>query len=101
MLTRSFATPAAFSAWLGKNHDKSPGLWLKLAKKASSTASISYAEAVEVLLIWGWIDGQKQISEEGFWLQKITPRGPRSIWSQLNRDKALALIEARRQHAHA
>lgn len=93
MLTRSFATPAAFSAWLAKNHDKSEGVWLKLAKKGSGTRSITYAEAVEVALMWGWIDGQKQTAEEGFWLQKVTPRGPRSIWSQINRTKALALIE--------
>ena len=96
MLTRSFATPAAFSAWLSKNHDKSAGLWLKLAKKDAKTQSINYAEAVEVLLTWGWIDGQKQSAEEGFWLQKVTPRRPKSIWSQINRDKALALIKAGR-----
>ena len=96
ILTRSFATPAAFSAWLSKNHDKSPGLWLKLAKKDAKTKSITYAQAVEVLLMWGWIDGQKQTAEEGFWLQKITPRRPKSVWSQINRDKALALIDAGR-----
>jgi uncharacterized protein YdeI (YjbR/CyaY-like superfamily) len=96
MLTRSFATPAALSAWLHKNHDKSGGIWLKLAKKESKTKSISYAEAVEVALIWGWIDGQKHSAEAGFWLQKLTPRSARSIWSQINRDKALALINAGR-----
>jgi uncharacterized protein YdeI (YjbR/CyaY-like superfamily) len=96
MLTRSFASPAAFSAWLAKHHAKSEGIWLKLAKKASKAKSITYAEAVEVALIWGWIDGQKQSAEEGFWLQKVTPRGPRSIWSQINRKKALALIDAGR-----
>jgi len=96
MLTRSFASPAAFSAWLAKNHDKSEGVWLKLAKKTSKVKSLSYAEAVEVALIWGWIDGQKGSAEEGFWLQKVTPRGPRSIWSELNRKKALSLIEAGR-----
>ncbi|HEV8245749.1 MAG TPA: YdeI/OmpD-associated family protein, partial [Polyangiaceae bacterium] len=75
------------------------GIWLKLAKKASKTKSVSYAEAVEVALCWGWIDGQKQTADEGFWLQKITPRGRRSIWSELNRKKALALIAAGRMHA--
>ena len=97
LLTRSFATPAAFSAWLSKNHDKSAGLWLKLAKKDAKTKSIDYAQAVEVLLIWGWIDGQKQAApagEAGYWLQKVTPRRAKSIWSQINRQKALALIEA-------
>ncbi len=99
MLTRSFATPAAFCAWLAKNHDKSPGLWLKLAKKDAKTKSINYAQAVEALLMWGWIDGQKQSAEEGFWLQKVTPRRPQSIWSQINRQKALALIEAGQMQA--
>jgi uncharacterized protein YdeI (YjbR/CyaY-like superfamily) len=94
MLTRSFATPAAFAAWLAKNHDKSEGVWLKLAKKGTGTRSLTYAEAVEVALMWGWIDGQKQTAEEGFWLQKVTPRSARSIWSQINRNKALALIDA-------
>lgn len=93
MLTRSFATPAAFSSWLSKNHDKSEGLWLKLAKKGSKTKSITYAELVEVVLMWGWIDGPKESAEEGFWLQKVTPRRAKSIWSQINRNKALALIE--------
>jgi uncharacterized protein YdeI (YjbR/CyaY-like superfamily) len=96
MLTRSFATPAAFSTWLSKNHDTAPGLWLKLAKKDSKTKSISYAEAVDVLLSWGWIDGQKHSAEEGFWLQKVTPRRARSIWSQINCKKAEALIAAGR-----
>jgi uncharacterized protein YdeI (YjbR/CyaY-like superfamily) len=94
MLTRSFATPAAFSTWLSRNHDSVPELWLKLAKKDSKTKSISYAEAVDVLLSWGWIDGQKQSAEAGFWLQKVTPRRPRSIWSQINCKKAEALIAA-------
>src|SRR3954462_13702579 len=99
MITRSFATPAAFSSWLAKNHDKSEGLWLKLAKKASKTKSLTYAELVEVALMWGWIDGAKQSVDENFWLQKVTPRRPRSIWSQVNRKKALALIEAGRMRA--
>jgi uncharacterized protein YdeI (YjbR/CyaY-like superfamily) len=93
VLARSFASPAAFSSWLAKNHGRSEGVWLRLAKKASKTTSLTYAEAVEVALTWGWIDGQKKRSaEDGFWLQKVTPRGPRSIWSQINREKALSLI---------
>src|SRR5438105_4717151 len=96
MLTLSFATPEAFDTWLGKNHDQAPGLWLKFAKKESKQKSITYAEAVDVLLRWGWIDGQKQSAEEGFWLQKVTPRRARSIWSQINCKKAEALIAAGR-----
>lgn len=96
---RGFASAAAFSSWLRKNHDKSPGLWLKLAKKGVGTKSLSYAEAVEVLLIWGWIDGQKQALDDDFWLQKVTPRRKKSIWSQINRQKALALIADKRMQA--
>jgi uncharacterized protein YdeI (YjbR/CyaY-like superfamily) len=96
---RGFASAAAFSSWLRKNHDKSPGLWLKLAKKGAGAQSLSYAEAVEVLLIWGWIDGQKQALDDDFWLQKVTPRRKKSIWSQINRQKALSLIAAKRMEA--
>lgn len=92
--TLAFANPRAFSKWLAKNHASSRGIWLKLAKKASGTKSISYPEAVEVALVWGWIDGQKQRADEASWLQKFTARGAKSVWSKLNREKALALIQA-------
>lgn len=90
----SFATARAFATWLGRNHAESPGAWLKLAKKSASGGSLSYSEALEVALAWGWIDGQKQRHDEMFWLQRFTPRQPRSGWSQINREKALALIAA-------
>jgi len=93
--TLSFAKPRAFSAWLAGHHASSRGIWLRLAKKASGTASITYAEAVEVALAWGWVDGQKKAGDDGAsWLQKFTPRGAKSVWSKINREKALALIEA-------
>lgn len=92
--TLSFAAPRAFSDWLAHHHASSRGIWLRLAKKASGAASITYAEAIDVALVWGWIDGQKQRGDEASWLQKFTPRGPRSVWSKINREKALALIEA-------
>lgn len=92
--TLSFATPRAFSDWLADHHASSRGIWLRLAKKASGTLSITYAEAVDVALAWGWIDGQKQRGDEASWLQKFTRRGPKSVWSKINREKALALIEA-------
>jgi uncharacterized protein YdeI (YjbR/CyaY-like superfamily) len=88
----SFAQPDDWAAWLALHHRSSPGVWLKLARKGSGVASVSYPEALEVALAWGWIDGQKQSHSDRFWLQKFTPRGPRSIWSKINRDKALALI---------
>ena len=87
-----FKDKKAWSAWLARNHAKSPGVWLKLAKKGSDTKSVSYQEALEAALCYGWIDGQKQAFDESFWLQKLTPRGPRSIWSKINREKAEALI---------
>jgi uncharacterized protein YdeI (YjbR/CyaY-like superfamily) len=92
--TRAFATARAFGDWLAGNHASSRGIWLKLAKKKSGTASITYAEAVEVALAWGWIDGQGQRGDETSWLQKFTPRRAKSVWSKVNREKALALIEA-------
>jgi uncharacterized protein YdeI (YjbR/CyaY-like superfamily) len=94
--TRSFATPAELDAWLARHHATSPGIWLQLAKKAPGVPSISYAEAVEAALVWGWIDGQKRSLDAHAWLQKLTPRGKRSIWSKINRDKALALIASGR-----
>jgi uncharacterized protein YdeI (YjbR/CyaY-like superfamily) len=92
--TLSFADPRAFSDWLVDHHASSRGFWMKLAKKASGVVSITYAEAVDVALAWGWIDGQKQRADEASWLQKFTPRGARSVWSKINREKALALIES-------
>ncbi len=88
-----FNTQAAWQSWLSKNHAKSPGIWLRIAKKESEIASVSYDEAVEAALCYGWIDGQKQTYDESYWLQKFTPRGPKSIWSKINRDKAQALIK--------
>jgi uncharacterized protein YdeI (YjbR/CyaY-like superfamily) len=89
----AFAQPREWAAWLSSNHASSPGVWLKLFKKASGTRSVTYPEALEVALAWGWIDGQKASYDDKAWLQKFTPRGPRSIWSKINREKALALIE--------
>ena len=91
---RAFASPKAWDAWLQKHHAKSPGLWLKLAKKGAGGKSVTYAEALEVALAWGWIDGQRRSHDDTAFLQKFTPRGPRSIWSKINREKALALIAA-------
>src|SRR4051812_50212850 len=89
----SFVTPRAFSAWLAKHHASSRGVWLRTAKKASDTVSITYREAVEVALAWGWVDSQKQRGDAASWLQKFTPRGKKSIWSRINCEKATTLIE--------
>jgi len=95
----AFEGPAAFEAWLAREPRASPGVWLKIAKKDGGTATVTYAQAVEAALCHGWIDGQKAPFDAAFWLQKFTPRGPRSKWSQLNRDKALTLVAAKRMTA--
>jgi uncharacterized protein YdeI (YjbR/CyaY-like superfamily) len=82
--------------WLAEHAPHAPGIWLKLAKRAAAVPSVSYAEAVELGLAYGWIDGQKRPLDAHFWLQRYTPRGPRSRWSRINRDKAEALIAAGR-----
>jgi uncharacterized protein YdeI (YjbR/CyaY-like superfamily) len=89
---KSFRTPGDWLDWLAKNHAKSRGVWLKIAKKGSAAKSVAYEQALEASLCYGWIDGQKKGYDEGAWLQKFTPRGPRSIWSKVNREKAKALI---------
>jgi len=83
-----------WAVWLDKNQAASSGVWLKLAKKASGLKSVSYAEALEVALCYGWIDGQKKSYDESSWLQKFTPRGVKSIWSKVNREKAQELIRS-------
>jgi uncharacterized protein YdeI (YjbR/CyaY-like superfamily) len=89
-----FERPEDWAAWLNENQAASSGVWLRLAKKASGLPSVSYAEALEVALCYGWIDGKKKSYDESWWLQKFTPRGEKSAWSKINRQKALALIEA-------
>jgi uncharacterized protein YdeI (YjbR/CyaY-like superfamily) len=91
-----FPSRAAWARWLDAHAAKSSGVWLRLDKKKASETSekpaLTYAEAVEVALCHGWIDGQKRSLDESAWLQRFTPRGPKSIWSKLNRGKADALI---------
>jgi uncharacterized protein YdeI (YjbR/CyaY-like superfamily) len=89
----AFAGPRQLEHWLEANHATAAGLWLQLAKKDSGIESVTYAEALEHALCFGWIDGQKRALDERFWLQRFTPRGPRSKWSRINRDKAEELIE--------
>jgi uncharacterized protein YdeI (YjbR/CyaY-like superfamily) len=89
---RLFKSKQDWAAWLEKNHGKSTGLWLRVAKKGSRLRSVSYQEALEVALCYGWIDGQKRPENEETWLQRFVSRSSRSIWSKVNREKALALI---------
>ncbi len=90
----AFRDRAAWAQWLEANHDRSPGLWLKLAKKGSGVPSVSREEALGVALCYGWIDGQAAALDEQHWLQRYTPRTGRSKWSRRNREAALRLIEA-------
>jgi uncharacterized protein YdeI (YjbR/CyaY-like superfamily) len=88
----AFANKKKWSDWLAKQHEKSSGIWLKLAKKDSGIPSVTYDEAVDAALCYGWIDGQKKGYDDKYWLQKFTPRGPKSIWSRINTEKAERLI---------
>jgi uncharacterized protein YdeI (YjbR/CyaY-like superfamily) len=90
----SFASARAWSEWLGTHHASSRGVWLKIAKEGAKSASVTYPEALEGALAWGWIDGQKRKFDDAWWLQRFTPRRPRSPWSKNNRAKAEALIAA-------
>ena len=87
------ALQAQWAQWLDQQHASSSGVWLRIAKKGAPAPSVSYAEALEVALCFGWIDGKKQSFNEHYWLQRFTPRGARSLWSKVNRAKALAYIE--------
>jgi uncharacterized protein YdeI (YjbR/CyaY-like superfamily) len=94
-----FVNQKDWEKWLKENHRASSGIWMRLAKKASGIPSITYAEALESALCYGWIDGLKRPHSDTAWLQRFTPRRSRSMWSQINREKALALIEAKRMQA--
>ena len=83
----AFASAEALEDWLAREHATSDGIWLKFAKKGSGIASVTYAEAVEVGLCYGWIDSHTLSLDERFYLQKFTPRRARSKWSRINRDK--------------
>ena len=89
-----FATPPDLEAWLEENHAQPGGFWLQVAKKDSGEQSVTYGEALELALCFGWIDSQKRGFDEKFFLQRFTPRRPRGRWSRINRDKAEELIAA-------
>jgi uncharacterized protein YdeI (YjbR/CyaY-like superfamily) len=91
-----FATWQDWDNWLAEHHTDTGGIWLKIAKKESGFASVSYAEALDSALCYGWIDGQKASFDDQYWLQKFTPRRPKSMWSKINCDKVAVLIEAGR-----
>jgi uncharacterized protein YdeI (YjbR/CyaY-like superfamily) len=88
-----FDSRDAWAAWLDEHHATSDGVWLKIAKKGSGIETVSYAEALDAALCYGWIDGQKAWLDQRHWLQRFTPRRPRSKWSKVNRQKATELVE--------
>jgi uncharacterized protein YdeI (YjbR/CyaY-like superfamily) len=97
---RSFATTKALETWMRSHHDKAPELWLKVHKKDSGLRSVTCAEALEVMLCFGWIDGLRKGFDEKSFLQRYTPRTARSIWSQINREHVARLTAAGRMTPH-
>ncbi|WP_046501126.1 YdeI/OmpD-associated family protein [Streptomyces odonnellii] len=89
----SFESADAFETWLAGHHDSCPGIWLKLRKKDPGVVALDYAQALDVALCYGWIDGQKAKLDDRFWLQRFTPRRAGSRWSKVNREKVAALSE--------
>lgn len=92
-----FATVEDWEAWLHAHHDTTPGgVWIKFARKASGIPTVTYPEALQVALCYGWIDGQKDKLDDDHWLQRFTPRKAGSKWSKINTERAAALIESGR-----
>jgi uncharacterized protein YdeI (YjbR/CyaY-like superfamily) len=96
--TLEFADQDAWERWLRAHHADTPGVWLRIAKKAAPVTTVAYPEVLESAICHGWIDGQRKPLDETYFLQRFTPRGPRSRWSQVNRETALGLIAAGRMH---
>ena len=92
--TELFDSQEAWRDWLDKQHSESSGVWVRIAKKGSRHPTVSYAEALDVAICYGWIDGLKRPLDDEFWLQRFTPRRGKSKWSQVNVTKAIALIES-------
>ncbi|WP_033374614.1 YdeI/OmpD-associated family protein [Actinopolyspora halophila] len=88
-----FASGEQWREWLATNHDDSSGVWLRIAKKNAETTSVSYAQALDEALCFGWIDAVKRSYDDSSWLQRFTPRKSRSKWSRINRDNAERLVE--------
>lgn len=94
--TEFFDGPEAFEAWLERHADTADGVWVRMAKKGTGVASLDWAAGVEVALCFGWIDGQARRIDDEWFMQRFTPRRPRSTWSKVNREKAEALTAAGR-----
>jgi len=97
---KAFRTAAAFETWLAANHDRETELWIKIYKKTSGRATVTYAQALDVALCWGWIDGIRKSFDEVSFLQRFTPRKAKSIWSQTNKEHIARLTAAARMTPH-
>ena len=95
-----FRSEAAFESWMRKNHAREDEVWLRIYKKDSGVPSITIVEALDVVLCWGWIDGIRKAFDERSYLQRYTPRRPKSIWSQINREHVARLTKAGRMTSH-
>lgn len=97
---RTFRSEAAFETWLRSNHTREPEVWIKIYKKDSGVPSITPAQALDVALCWGWIDGIRKGFDDRAFLQRYSPRRAKSIWSQINREHVARLIAAGRMTPH-
>lgn len=97
---RAFETREAFETWLAANHDRETELWIRVFKVKSGVASVTVAESIDVILCWGWIDGIKKGLDEVSFLQRYTPRGRKSVWSQVNVANVARLIDEGRMTEH-
>jgi len=97
---KSFRDEAAFERWLSLHHEREPELWLKVFKKDSGVPTVTCAQALDVALCWGWIDGLRKSLDGQAFLQRYTPRRPKSVWSQINREHIARLIKAGRMTEH-
>ena len=97
---KSFRTETAFATWMEANHARETEVWLKIHKKGSGLPTVTSAQALDVALCWGWIDGIRKSFDERSFLQRYTPRRARSLWSQINRDHVARLTAAGRMTAH-
>jgi uncharacterized protein YdeI (YjbR/CyaY-like superfamily) len=97
---KAFHDQAAFEKWMRANHDKEPEIWVKVFKKVAGVSTVTCPEALEVALCYGWIDAIRKGLDESAFLQRYTPRRPKSMWSQVNRDHVARLTKAGRMTAH-
>jgi len=97
--TLAFRSPSEFRKWLAANHRRSSGIWLRIFKKGSGVPSVTYAEALDEALCFGWIDARKERYDDSSWLQRFTRRRPKSGWSKINTQHAERLVQAGRMKA--